>query len=88
MPEGAQFFTGVFSGNDFTISNLFINIATTGVTELAFLRAIAPNAQVHNLHIRGGNITRTDVTSTNVGVLVGFGNGATISYSSVTLDKS
>ncbi len=78
-------FSGVFSGNNFTISNLLIHITTTRYG-VGFFGAISPNAQVHNLHIRGGNINVTETTSQHTGGLVGRGNGATISNSSVTLD--
>ncbi len=86
VEEGAQFFSGTFSGNDFTISNLFINI-TTGHWGVGFFGAISSTAQLQNVHIRGGNITRTGVTSQYLGGLVGSVNGATISNSSVTLDE-
>ena len=84
--EGTQLFSGVFSGNDFTINNMFINV-TTDRYGVGFFGAISSNAQVHNLHIRGGGITRTRGTSQYVGGLVGRVNGATISNSSVTLDE-
>ncbi len=82
---GSQFFSGIFSGNDFTISNLLINI-TTNSCGAGFFGAFFDNAQVRNTHIRGGNITAdTGVTSNNVGGLVGYVNVATIRHSSVTL---
>ncbi len=83
--SGSQLFSGVFSGNNFTISNLVINV-TTERYGVGFFGGISSTAQVHNLHIRGGNITAgTGVTSTFVGGLVGFGSGARISNSSITL---
>ena len=81
----AQFFTGMFSGNDFTISNMFIKV-TTGRYGVGFFGAISPTAQLRNVHIRGGNIDRAVFILHHVGGLVGFGKAATISSSSVTLD--
>ncbi|MCH9665026.1 MAG: hypothetical protein K0U41_04175 [Gammaproteobacteria bacterium] len=87
---GAQFFSGIFSGNNFTISNLLINV-TTDISGVGFFGAISDISELRNMHIRGGNIT--GVTSQNVGGLAGYGNGmlgsnrdATIRNSSVTLD--
>nr|MCH9665117.1 hypothetical protein [Gammaproteobacteria bacterium] len=85
VEEGAQFFSGVFAGNDFTISNLLINL-TTERNGIGFFGAISPGAQMHNVHIRGGNITAAaGFSSRYVGGLVGWGSRATISNSSVTL---
>ncbi len=94
VDTNAQLFSGTFSGNDFTISNMFINVATDSVG-IGFFGAISPTAQLRNVHIRGGNITAdTGVTSTAVGGLAGSGSGiaglgagATISNSSVTLES-
>ncbi len=85
VSTNSQLFTGIFSGNGFTMSNLLIRV-TTDRYGLGFFGAISSTAQLRNVHIRGGNIT-TDagVTSANAGGLVGRGDGATISNSSVTL---
>ncbi len=85
VSTNAQLFSGMFSGNNFTISNLLINV-TTRRYGVGFFGAISSTAQLQNVHIRGGNIT-TDagVISSNVGGLVGRGDDATISNSSVTL---
>ena len=53
--------------------------------ELVFLERISSTAQLRNVHIRGGNITTVQLHLNNVGGLVGIGNGAAISNSSVTL---
>ena len=83
----AEFFSGMFSGNNFTISNMFINVTTTRYG-VGLFGAISPNAQVHNVHVRGTNITRNTFTiSQYVGGLVGWGSEATISNSSVTLGE-
>ena len=82
--SGYQFFNGVFSGNNFTISNLLIDGTTTRYG-VGLFGAINSTAQVRNVHILGGNIT--GATSFYVGGLVGYGVGATISNSSVTLDE-
>ena len=81
----AQLFNGMFSGNNFTISNMLINV-TTERYGVGFLGAISSNAKVHNLHIRGGNIT--GATSTYVGGLVGLVEGATIINASVAISNS
>ncbi|MCH9666103.1 MAG: thrombospondin type 3 repeat-containing protein [Gammaproteobacteria bacterium] len=78
------FFTGIFSGNDFTISNLFIRVPETPLG-FGFFGAISPTAQLRNVHIRGGNITRIGRAATHTGGLVGYGQQGTISNSSVTL---
>ena len=83
-------FSGIFSGNDFTISNMFIN-ATTERYGVGFFGFIAPTAELRNVHIRGGNIVQSGVASINgsssVGGLVGSAvDGGIISDSSVTLD--
>ncbi len=81
--SGSQFFSGTFSGNNFTISNLFINVATRSFG-IGFFGAISPDVELRNVHIRGDNITAD--TSDYVGGLFGFGSDATISNSSVTLN--
>ncbi len=80
----AQLFTGIFSGNNFTISNLFINV-TTDSYGVGFFGAISSTAELRNVHIRGGNITAA--TSYFVGGLAGLSDYATISNSSTTLDS-
>ncbi|MCH9664339.1 MAG: thrombospondin type 3 repeat-containing protein [Gammaproteobacteria bacterium] len=79
----ANVFTGTFAGNNFTISNMFINVTTVSYG-VGFFGAISSTSQLRNVHIRGGNITAdAGVTSSYVGGLVGWGHFATISNSSV-----
>ncbi|MCH9665699.1 MAG: thrombospondin type 3 repeat-containing protein [Gammaproteobacteria bacterium] len=80
------FFSGIFSGNHFTISNLFIHV-NTARSGVGFFGAISSTAQLRNINIRGGNITINETAlSAATGGLVGFGDSAIISNSSVTLD--
>ncbi len=75
----SQLFTTNFNGNGYNISNLHIRttLARTGV---GLFGAISSSAELNNTHVRNVNIS---TSSSSVGGLVGFGNGATISYSSV-----
>ncbi len=74
-----NFFHTTFDGNNHTISNLIIR-DTEERYGVGLFGAIAPSAEIRNLHLRKVNITATD--SVNIGGLVGFGKGATIKYSS------
>ncbi len=85
-------FNGIFSGNDFIISNLLINVITERFG-VGFFGAISSTSELRNVHIRGGNITllgsefRSGIASRFVGGLVGFGQSATIRASSATLTE-
>ncbi len=69
-----------FNGNGYSISNLHINTieAKFGV---GLFGAIAPNAQLRNVHIRNANITAP--ASRRVGGLVGSAPDASLGFQSV-----
>ena len=92
--DSALFFNTTFDGNGYTISNLTITITDpfyTYTKGAGLFGAISPDSVLRNIHIRSANITGVvivtvdDVSTgvvTNVGLLVGYAQGATISNSS------
>ncbi|MBE8182649.1 MAG: cadherin repeat domain-containing protein, partial [Candidatus Portiera sp.] len=77
-------FTGIFEGNDYTISNIDINIASDHKDGIGFFGAIA--TEVRNLHLK--NIDISAPGSENVGGLVGIlKENAIVRHSSVLAKK-
>ena len=75
-------FNGVFDGNGLTISDLIITRSSGDYANaLGLFGAISPNAQLRNIHIRSSSIISFDI---NVGMLVGYARGASITNSSVS----
>ena len=74
-------FNSTFDGNGYIISNLTIINPTGDYANAAGLfGAIAEKVQLRNIHIRSANITGAG--NSNVGMLVGYANGASIINSS------
>ena len=63
-------FTGFFDGGGHTISNLYINRATSG--QAGLFAGIASGAYVDNLTVANANVTGT---GGNTGIVVGFDDG-------------
>ena len=92
--DSALFFNTTFDGNGYTISNLTITITDpfyTYTKGVGLFGAISPDSVLRNIHIRSANITGVVIVTvdddstgvvTNVGLLVGYAQGATISNSS------
>ena len=79
LPVGTQSapFTAIFSGNNFTVSNLYI--ARPAEDDVGLFGAVGATAELRDVHL-----ARVDVTGdSGVGGLTGFGDGATIRVSSV-----
>nr|OZC19779.1 heme/hemopexin-binding protein precursor [Sporomusa silvacetica DSM 10669] len=66
-------FTGTFSGNSYTISNLFINSAASYVGLVG-----VSSGTIQNLGLIGGSVTGTNSTSSVTGGLVGWNNNGMI----------
>ena len=71
-------FTGIFSGNDFTINNLTINRPSEN--NVGLFGRVSAAAKLQDVRLEEVNVSG----NTNVGGLVGYGNAATITASSVT----
>ena len=73
-------FNAVFDGNGWTISNLTITNSTgTYANATGLFGAISPTSILHNINIRAANLNGG---GNNVGLLVGYAQGASISDSS------
>ena len=70
-------FTGIFSGNDFTINNLIINRSSEN--DVGLFARVSAAAKLQDVRLEEVNVSG----NTNVGGLVGYGNAATITASSV-----
>ncbi len=70
-------FTGTFNGNNYTISDLFINLPTTNDVGLF---GYTNDATIENVGLLNANITGQN----NVGGLVGYNNSSSINNSYVT----
>ena len=80
--DTSALFNGIFDGNGWTISDLTIERIERGYSNaLGLFGAISPESQLRNIHIRSVSITGAD---TNVGMLVGYARGASITNSSVS----
>ena len=73
-------FTATFEGNNYTISNLYINRSSTG--NVGLFRTLGTGGNVRNLGIEGGSVRGRN----RVGGLVGVNNGGTISDCHATVD--
>ena len=71
-------FTGIFSGNDFTINNLTINRPSEN--DVGLFARVSAAAKLQDVRLEEVNVSG----NTNVGGLVGYGKAATITASSVT----
>ena len=82
----AALFNAIFDGNDYTISNLNIaNPIGDYANGAGLFGAISPAAVLRNIHIRSANISGG---SKNVGLLVGYAQGANIANSSAAGEVS
>ena len=79
LPVGTQSapFTAIFSGNNFTVSNLYI--ARPAEDDVGLFGAVGATAELRDVHLARVNVTG----DSGVGGLTGFGDGATIMVSSV-----
>ncbi len=79
VPIGSESFpfTKTFTGNDFTISNLFIN---RGISDNVGFFGYVENGMISNLNLANVNVTGNN----KVGGLVGYQNGAGVEHSTVT----
>ena len=76
----SSLFSTTFDGNGWTISNLTItNPAAPYNNGAGLFGAISPDSILRNVHLRSANISQD---GTNVGLLVGYAQGARISNSS------
>ena len=76
----SSLFNTTFDGNGWTISNLTItNPAAPYNNGAGLFGAISPDSVLRNVHLRSANISQD---GTNVGLLVGYAQGARISNSS------
>ena len=66
-------FTATFEGNNYTISNLYIDRSSTG--NVGLFRTLGTGGNVRNLGIEGGSVSGNN----RVGGLVGWNEGGTIS---------
>ena len=67
-------FAGTFDGNDFTISNLYINkIGDTGL-----FGATSGSASIRNLGLINVYIKASATSGSSIGTLVGYKNGGTV----------
>ena len=71
-------FTGIFSGNDFTINNLTINRPSEN--DVGLFGGVGAAVKLQDVRLEEVNVSG----NTNVGGLVGYGRAATITASSVT----
>ena len=85
MPIGddSSPFNTTFEGNRRTISNLYIN--TTTLVRVGLFGRLGSGVQIRNLGLEGGSVSST-VASAQVGGLVGWNNGGTISACYATGD--
>ena len=80
--DTSALFNGVFDGNGLTISDLIITRSSGDYANaIGLFGAIGPNAQLRNIHIRSSSIISFDI---NVGMLVGYARGASITNSSLS----
>ena len=78
----AALFNSIFDGNGYIISDLTIaNPSGIYADGAGLFGGISSDAQLRNIHIRSASITGADI---NVGVLVGYARGASITNSSVS----
>ena len=76
------FFSAIFDGNDYVISNLTITPVAPYTDAYGLFGAINATAVLRNIHIRSASINVGENRLNNLGLLVGYANGASISDSS------
>ena len=77
--DNSNAYTATFEGNDYTISNLYINRASTD--NVGLFGALGTGGNVRNLGIEGGSLSGRN----RVGGLAGANNGGTITNSHATV---
>ena len=68
-------FTGTFEGNNFTISNLYINL---GVNDVGLFSAISGSAMIQNLGLVNVYVKSSPAAAQSIGALVGYKPTGTI----------